>query len=60
VKQFLLDRNQAQLQQLSSEREDIVASAAPSIARAGELTAAVALAQTQVPPSPRCVFRCSG
>jgi len=43
-----LNPAQAQLQKLNSEREDIVASAAPSIARAGELTAAVALAQAQV------------
>ena len=39
---------QAQLQKLISEREDIEAASAPSAARAAELTAAAALAQTQV------------
>jgi hypothetical protein len=49
---------QSQLQKLSNEREDIVASAAPATARAAELTAAVAQAQNRVSlqsQSQRCV-----
>jgi hypothetical protein len=36
------------LQKLGSECDEIVTAAAPFVARAAELTAAVALAQTQV------------